>query len=120
MCFLSVTRCPCLMLSSSLDHLIRLRQNVGWNCEADLLGCPEIDHQFKLCRLLDRNIGWLCPLQNLVDKGGRSAGQLGNVCPIRHEPTSVREPAFWIHRRQPALGRKIYDPCPVSTDESIR
>src|SRR5262245_29496414 len=104
----------------SLDHLIRPRQHIGRNRQADLICRFQIYHKVELGRLLDRQISGLCPLQNLLDKGGRSAGQLGSVCPIRHEPTSVRKRAVWIHRGQPALSRKIYDPCPVSTDERIR
>ena len=36
------------------------------------LGDLEIDDEFKLCRLLDRNIARFRPVQNLVDEfGGR-------------------------------------------------
>ena len=43
----------------SLDHLIRPRQHILWNCQADLLGCLEIDYQFELHRLLHRQLGGL-------------------------------------------------------------
>jgi hypothetical protein len=42
-----------------LDHLIRSRQHVWRNPQADLLGCLEIDDQLEFCRLLDGQIGWL-------------------------------------------------------------
>jgi hypothetical protein len=45
-------------VSCSLDHLIRSHQHVRRNRETNLLGRFEIDHQFELRRLLDRQVGW--------------------------------------------------------------
>jgi hypothetical protein len=39
---------------ASLNHFIRSHQHVGWNRQADLLGCLQIDDKLKLCRLLHR------------------------------------------------------------------
>ena len=51
----------------SLDHLVRSRQHVGRNREADLLCSLEIDHQLKLCRLLDGQIGGFCAFEDFVN-----------------------------------------------------
>jgi hypothetical protein len=48
------------------DHLIRAREHVGRNHQADLLRCLEIDHKFKLGRLLHRQVGRLRSLQNPI------------------------------------------------------
>jgi hypothetical protein len=49
----------------SLDHLIRPREHVSRNRNADLFCGLQIDHQFKLGRLLDRQIRGLGTLENL-------------------------------------------------------
>jgi hypothetical protein len=38
----------------SPNHLIRSRQHVGWNHQANLLCCFQIDDQLEFRRLLDR------------------------------------------------------------------
>ena len=50
-----------------LDHLVRPRQHVRWNRQADLLRRFQIDDEFELRRLLDGQIGGLGALENLVD-----------------------------------------------------
>jgi hypothetical protein len=52
---------------SSFDDLIRSRQHVGRDRHADLLGRLKVDHQLELCRLLNRNVGWLGAFENLVN-----------------------------------------------------
>ena len=42
-----------------LNHLIRPRQHIRRNRQADLLGGLEIDEELKLRRLLDGNVGGL-------------------------------------------------------------
>jgi hypothetical protein len=50
----------------SLDNLIRSRQHVGWNRQADLLGRLEIDHQLKLRGLLHWQIARLGSFENFI------------------------------------------------------
>jgi hypothetical protein len=56
-----------LVFLPSLDDFIGSIQHRLRNRQADLLGGFEIDHQLKLRRLLDREIGWLGSLQDLVN-----------------------------------------------------
>jgi hypothetical protein len=51
-----------------LDHLIRPYQHVRWDRQADLLGCFEIDDEFKLGRLLHGKIGGLGAFEDFVYK----------------------------------------------------
>src|SRR5262249_37485601 len=53
--------------ASSLDHLIRPVQHRLRNCEADLLGRLQIDHQLKFLRLLDWQIGGGVDLYNIFE-----------------------------------------------------
>ena len=53
-----------------LDHLIRPRQHVRRNRQADLFGGFEIDDELKPPGLLDRNIGRIGAFQNLIDEEG--------------------------------------------------
>src|SRR5262249_22268517 len=47
------------------NHLIRSRQYIRRNCQADLLGGLEIDHELELHRLLHGEIGGLGSFQDL-------------------------------------------------------
>jgi len=51
------------------DHLGRLQQDLGWNCQAEHLGRLEVDDQFELPRLLDGKIRWFGAFRDLVDVG---------------------------------------------------
>src|SRR5215470_1655432 len=62
------------------DHLVRSCQHTRRNRETDLLGGLEIDHQLKLPWLLDRNIGGLCALEDLVHKSHNTPNLF---CPVR-------------------------------------
>jgi hypothetical protein len=52
------------------NHLIRPRQHIRRNRQPDLLRRFQIDDELKLRRLLDREIGRLCVVQNLVNISG--------------------------------------------------
>ena len=49
------------------DHLVGAEQDRCRNIEAERLGGFQIDHEFKFCRLLDRQIGGLVALENAPD-----------------------------------------------------
>ena len=76
---------PVVSNLESLEHLIRPRQHVRRNCQADLLGGFQIDDELKFRRLLDRQVGWLCSFENLVDIDGGAPVQFCNVWPIGHQ-----------------------------------
>jgi len=43
----------------SFNNLVRPRQHIRRNCQADLLGGFQIDYEFKLLRLLEGELGRL-------------------------------------------------------------
>src|SRR5262245_57441408 len=71
-------------LLPSLNHLIRPRQHVRRNREADLLGGFKVDNEFKLHWPLHGKVGGLSPFQDLVYIGSSSAKIIGDVWRIRH------------------------------------
>src|SRR5262249_47427534 len=104
MCFFSAsstchsTLDTCLF---SLDHLIRTRQHVRWNREADLLRCLQVDHKLELRRLLDGKVRWLCAFQDFIDVRGGSPEQVGHARAVGYEPPVFH--IFWpvVYRREP-------------------
>jgi hypothetical protein len=61
------------LLPTSPNHLVRPHQHVRRNRQADLLGRFQINDEFKLLRLLHRQIGGLSAFQNLVHIGSGAA-----------------------------------------------
>jgi hypothetical protein len=53
-----------------LNHLIRPQQQRGRDREAEPFGGLEVDHQLELRGLLDRKIGGLSTLDDLIDVSG--------------------------------------------------
>ena len=51
---------------ASPNHLVRPRQHVRRNRQADLIGRFEVDNELEFPRLLHRKIGGLCALKDLV------------------------------------------------------
>src|SRR5947199_5986182 len=88
----------------SFDDSIRPVQHRLRNRHADLLGCLEVDHQLKLRWLLDRKIGRLRALEDLVDVGSSPPRQIDTARPVHDEATSFRKPAGGVNRRQLGLG----------------
>src|SRR5262245_27974429 len=72
-----------------LDHFIRSIQQRLRNGETDLLRRFQIDHQVKLRRLLDRQIGGLGTLQDSVHVIGYAPVAVRVVPAVGHEPTGI-------------------------------
>src|SRR5262249_9223318 len=99
----------------SFDHLVSLHKQRGRYGDAKRLGDLYIDDQLELSRLLDGEVGGLCPLQDLVHEGGGPPEEGGIANPVRHQTPLIREFAPGVHGRQAAAGSQGDDPCIVST-----
>src|SRR6516165_6046526 len=58
------TPCP---IAASLDHLVGKLLDVQWHLEAECFCGRQVHDQIKFGRLLDRDVAWLRPAENLVD-----------------------------------------------------
>src|SRR6266568_1664982 len=54
----------------SLDHVVSPDEQCRWHDDAERLCGLQIDDQFELGRLFDRQVGRLCTLEYLIDENG--------------------------------------------------
>src|SRR5262245_24675048 len=105
--------------AASLNDLVRPRQHRRRNRQAEGFGGLEIDDQLELCRLLDREIAGLGPLEDLVDIDGGASGLLEEVRYIGHQATLTSVVLVLEHRGEPELNRAVQDPPAVKEEERI-
>ena len=72
-----------------LDHLIRPFQHAARNCQSNLFCGFKIYDEFKLCRLLHRQISRLSAFQNLVHVNGRAPIEVNVVRSVGHETALI-------------------------------
>ena len=53
----------------SFDHLVREREQRWWNVDAKCLSCLQVDDEFELTCLHDRQVGGLGTLEDLTGVG---------------------------------------------------
>src|SRR5882724_129450 len=75
----------------------------GGDREAEGLGGFEVDDELELRRLLDRQVGWLRALEDLVYVDCGSPHQLDPVGAIGHETADRRELTKQKYCRKPIL-----------------
>jgi len=68
-----------------LDHLVGAGEERFRDVQAHGLCGLKIDDDLEFGRLLDRDIGWLCPAQDLIYEVGRAAIEIGQVWTKRHQ-----------------------------------
>src|SRR5215475_11406270 len=68
-----------------LNHLIRSRQHIRRNRQADLLGGFQVDHQLELHRLFHGEFGGLGAIEDLIHVGGRAPIQITDDGSIGHK-----------------------------------
>jgi hypothetical protein len=93
-----------------LDDPICSHQHPLRNGQADLFGCLEIDHQFELGWLLDREIGGLSAFENLVHQYGCAPPQIEVVGPIGHQSAGIYISARGKNMRYPTLYHTLHNP----------
>jgi hypothetical protein len=71
--------------ASLFDHLVSAGDERGRHGETKDLGRLEIDNEFELRGLLDRQIGGLISLENFVDKDCGAFEVRGVVCRVRDQ-----------------------------------
>src|SRR5215472_6385678 len=94
-----------------LDHLIRPRQQRPRNRQAERFGRLEVDHQLELGWLLDRQIGGLGALEDLVDVVGAPPKEVGRVGRIGDQQAVPRHGGERTDGRETMLYGELTDRC---------
>src|SRR5262249_14349210 len=74
-----------LRLAHSFDHLVGAAEQRERKGDPERLGGDQVDDQFDLHGLLDRQIGRLVALKNAADIDSAHAFGVGYACAVAHE-----------------------------------
>src|SRR4026208_1198918 len=110
------TRCSVL---SSYD-LIRSRENIRRDRDADLFRGFQVDHQLEFCRSLYRQIGWLCTFEDFVYIGGGAPIQVEGVHAIKHKPSRFYKLTAVVYRGEPVSCREFYNLGSLQNENAAR
>ena len=94
--------------------------SVGGTVEPERLGGLEVDDERELGRLLDRQVGGLGALEDLVDIDGGALVHVLVARPIGHQAARLDHFAVRIHARQPLLGGEIHHALAVMQEHPVR
>ena len=67
-----------------VGQLVRAREQRRRDRQPERLGDPDVNDQLELSRLLDGEVGGLCPLQDLVHEGGSPPEEEDAARPVGH------------------------------------
>src|SRR5262245_3729611 len=104
----------------SLHHVISPGEDGGWDRQAQDPGGLEIDDELELRGLLDRQIGRLHSLEDLVRVYRGVLVHVGQAGAVEHQTARVDELALTVDRGQAAPGRQLHDLPPVGDERGIR
>src|SRR5262247_1019211 len=90
----------------SFNDLVRPHQHLRRNAYANLFSCPEINHELKLRRLLEWNVGRLGAFQDLIDKVSDASEHVPIARSVAHQSAGLDKFARCVNRGQPVLFRE--------------
>jgi hypothetical protein len=91
------------------DHFICPLQHVDRNGQANLFRGLKVDDEFKLRRLLHRQISGLGAFQDLVDVNSSPPIEVFEVRPLRHETAGFHKVILKVNSRHPVFDGKLDD-----------
>src|SRR5262249_27622716 len=94
-------------LQALVDHLVSARNECGGYGQTERLRGSEIDDHLKYGWLLNRQVGRLGALQDLVNVHGSLAIQVGKFCGVRPPPAFPGDPPRHGNRRHMMLQRQL-------------
>src|SRR5947207_15200999 len=109
-------------LRHSLEQCVGAQQKLFWNCKAYGLCGLEIDHQFELCWLNDRQVGGLGAFENAAGINADLTISIGDARAVTHQAASLREVRKRVDAGYPVAygqGRDLVasvDEEPIGTD----
>src|SRR5262249_28221006 len=83
------------------------------------LGRGQVDDEIEFGRLLDWDVAWLGPSQNLVNIVCGTAEEVEEVWSIRHQTSRFDRRPIALHRRQPRITRPGVDASLVGEQDRI-
>jgi hypothetical protein len=106
-------------IAASFDHVVGLGKQRGRHGEAERIRGLEIDDEFELGRLLDREVSRLGAPEDLIHKVGRVPEEVDEARAVGHQAPFVREFAKAIHGREAAAGSQGHDPDSMCNSEGV-
>jgi hypothetical protein len=100
-------------------ELVGAQQERLRNRQDERLGGRQVDDEFELGRLLDREVGRLRPAQNLVDIVGGAPKLIWPICYIGHQTSGFDELPDSVHGRQSRAQRQGVDANAVGDYERV-
>src|SRR5262249_13116070 len=104
---------------TSFDHLVGAQEERLGNLQSEHPGSGQIDDEIEFGRLLDRDVAWLGPSQNLVNIVCGTAEQVEEVWSIRHQTSLFDGGPIALHRRQARIARQGVDASLVGEQDRI-
>src|SRR5262245_50256187 len=102
---------------SFLDHLIGPPKERRRDCKAERLGRLEVDHELKLCWLLDWKFAGFGAPENLVYVGGGAPVQFRDIRTVRHQAAGVHDGPQPVDGWQSVPGGQLYDASSMSVEK---
>src|SRR5262245_50644505 len=96
-------------LTVSFDDLVGAANYAAWHGTAKFFRGPHIDHKLDSCRMLDRQVGRLCPLQDAIHKRCGTTVVGGDVDAVAHEPAVQDELPNLVDCRQAGFSYSLDD-----------
>ena len=93
--------------------------SVGGTSRPSALAVVKINDEIEFGRLLDREVGWLCPAQNLIDIVSGASEQVRVVCSVGHETAGAEIIAERMDGRQPRAEGQGVDTCVVGINQRV-
>src|SRR6476620_6496062 len=102
--------------ASLFDHLVGECEHLRRQIDTERLGSLEINDQFELGRLYNRQIGGLLAFENAPRIDADLAKRTGKVASIAHEPAGRGIGAAIVDRRK-LVARREFDDLIASAEE---
>lgn len=106
-------------LAALLDDFVGTLQQRLRHRQAERLRGFQIDNEFELRRLLDRDIHRLCALEDFVNEFGRATIELLSICSKRDQTAHLYKCFEGEHCRKPGLYREVGYFLPQIEDQRI-
>lgn len=104
---------------SSLDNLVRPKEQRLRDRQAERLRRPGIHDQLELCRLFDRQVCGLGAAEDLVDVPGGLAKHISRVDPVAEDAPPLDEVLVGGSGWEPTRCRPVQDECSVREEHGL-